>query len=224
MSATELTDWLRPADFIDSDHPEVMRFVTQHTGQLDEPLAQIKQLYLQIRDGIHYDPYYVGRAPSYYRASDCLQAGRGFCIPKAALLAACARVLGVPARVGYADVRNHLSTPKLDELVGSNLYRWHSYTDLYLNGRWVKATPAFNKSMCERFGVHTLEFDGVADSLLQEFDRGGRRHMDYVNQRGVFADVPYQEIVRDFERYHLKWLDNRLSEEGESDRAQWVGE
>src|SRR5574341_322846 len=65
---------------------------------------------------------------------------------------AVARVVGIPARVGYADVRNHLSTPKLRELVGGDLFVWHGYAELHLEGRWVKATPAFNLTLCERFG------------------------------------------------------------------------
>src|SRR4029077_19226901 len=100
---------------------------------------------------------------------------RGFCIPKAALLAATARAAGIPARVGYGDVRNHLSTKKLLELTGSNLCIWHGDTEVYLEGRGVKATPAFNLSLCQRFGVRPLEFDGRNDSLFHEYDQGGRR-------------------------------------------------
>ncbi|MCF7980940.1 MAG: transglutaminase family protein [Pseudomonadales bacterium] len=202
------SEYLLPSSFIDSTHPAIIDFVQKETANASGEVESVIMLYLAIRDGIIYDPYFVGREESYYRASNCLLEGRGFCIPKAALLAAGARVLGVPARVGYADVKNHLTTEKLDALVGSNLYRWHSYTELYLNDQWVKATPAFNKSLCERFGVHTLEFDGKHDSLLQEFDCSGRQHMEYVHQRGSFQDVPYPNILRDFVEYHPRWLDN----------------
>lgn len=209
-----LDQYLQPSSFIDSDNPKVIDFVETITTNQGKDIERIIALYLAIRDDIVYDPYFVGRDESYYRASDCLAAGRGFCIPKAALLAAGARVLGVPARVGYADVKNHLTTEKLDALVGSNIYRWHSYAELYIDGLWVKATPAFNKSLCERFGVHTLEFDGRHDSLLQEFDQSGRQHMEYMKQRGHFQDVPYQEILRAFIEYHPLWLDNRIDSAG----------
>lgn len=216
-----LQQYLEPGCYIDSDNSQVIEFAEQqavgHNGDIDRAIA----LYLAIRDGITYDPYFVGREQSYYRASDCLAIGRGFCIPKAALMAAGARVLGIPARVGYADVRNHLTTEKLDELVGSNLYRWHSYAELYLDGSWVKATPAFNKSLCERFGVHTLEFDGRHDSLFQEFDQNGQQHMEYVNQRGHFPDVPYGRIVEDFAKYHQPWLDYHASVKEESAEESW---
>jgi transglutaminase-like putative cysteine protease len=164
------------------------------------------KLYYVVRDEILYDPYYGGEERRYFRASDCLRAKRGFCIPKAALLAATARSVGIPARLGYADVRNHLSTKKLLELMGGDLFIWHSFTELYLEGRWVKATPAFNLSLCERFGVHPLEFDGRHDSLFHEFDREGRRHMEYVRERGNYADVPYEEIVADFKKTYPRWM------------------
>lgn len=202
-------EYLQAGRFIDADDPRVIAFAQSHRVGDETPVAAAIHLYLAVRDEITYDPYLVGPDPRYFRASDCLAAGSGFCIPKAALLAACARVIGIPARVGYADVRNHLSSKRLDDLIGGNLYTWHSYTDLYLEGRWVKATPAFNRELCERFGVHVLEFDGRHDSLLQEFDQAGNRHMEYGCQRGVFEDVPYARILADFETNHPRWLHHR---------------
>jgi hypothetical protein len=117
--------------------------------------------------------------------------------------------VNVPARVGYADVRNHVSTPKLEEMVGGDVYYWHSYTDTWLNGGWVKSTPAFDVDLCERLNVHPLDFDGTEDSLFQEYNRSGDRHMEYVTDRGPFADVPYDLIVADFSLHHPKWLANR---------------
>jgi hypothetical protein len=87
-------------------------------------------------------------------------------------------------------------------LLGTDVFLWHSYADLYVDGRWVKATPAFNSSLCDRLGLHVLEFDGCSDSLFQQFDRAGNRHMEYVSHRGTFADVPFEEIVADFRTHY----------------------
>ncbi|HBH03538.1 MAG TPA: transglutaminase family protein [Candidatus Rokubacteria bacterium] len=217
---SELEPYLVPGVFIDSDDADVRAFAARRAAGADGALARAVRLYYAVRDEIPYDPYYVGADRAYFRASDCLRAGRGFCIPKAALLAAAARALGVPARVGYADVRNHLTTKRLAELVGGDLYVWHGYTELHLEGSWVKATPAFNLSLCERFGVRPLEFDGRQDSLFHPFDRAGRRHMEYVRERGHFADVPYEAIVRDFDRAHPRWLTARAA----GARADFAGE
>jgi transglutaminase-like putative cysteine protease len=184
--------------FIDSDSPQVIAFAKQTVEGEPNTTAAILRLYSAIRDGIIYDPYVDLADPSNYRASNVLAAGRAFCIGKSALLAASARVVGIPARVGYADVRNHLTSPRFYEKAKTDKFIWHSYTELYLARRWVKATPAFDRALCERLGLKTLEFDGKTDSLLQPFDRSGRQHMEYLNDRGAFADVPFDTIQADF--------------------------
>ena len=202
-----MRNYLEAAEFIDSDDADVQAFARIVTAGAGDDVSRAVKLYYAVRDEIRYDPYYAGEARAYFRASDCLRAKRGFCIPKAALLAAAARSLGIPARVAYADVRNHLSTKKLLKLIGSNLFIWHSYTELYLEDQWVKATPAFNLSLCQRFGVRPLEFDGRSDSLFHEYDQGGRRHMEYVRDRGHYVDVPYEEIMAEFKKTYPRWME-----------------
>jgi transglutaminase-like putative cysteine protease len=203
---TNVESYLGSGEFIDSGDAGVRAFALYEVGGAGDDVSRAVKLYYAVRDQILYDPYHFGEAPSYFRASDCLRAKRGFCIPKAALLAAVARSVGIPARVGFADVRNHLSTKKLLELVGSDLFIWHSYTELFLDGQWVKATPAFNLSLCKRFCVRPLEFDGGQDSLFHEYDQGGRRHMEYVRQRGHYPDVPYEEIIAEFKQAYPRLL------------------
>jgi transglutaminase-like putative cysteine protease len=192
------TNFLSPGRFIDSGSPNVIAFARSAAAGAGSELGGVLRLYQAVRDGIVYDPYVDMADPANYRASGVLAAGRGFCIGKAALFAACARALGVPARVGYADVRNHLTSPRLYERIKTDLFVWHSYADLHLTGRWVKATPAFNLSLCGRLGLKPLEFDGRHDSLFHPFDRSGRRHMEYLNDRGTFHDVPFEAIQTDF--------------------------
>jgi transglutaminase-like putative cysteine protease len=193
-------------EFTDSSDADVREFARKASADAGDDVSRAVKLYYAVRDEILYDPYYGGEERRYFRASDCLRAKRGFCIPKAALLAAAARSIGIPARVAYADVRNHLSTKKLLELMGGDLFIWHSFTELFLQSRWVKATPAFNLSLCQRFGVHPLEFDGRHDSLFHEFDREGRRHMEYVRERGNYSDVPYEAIITDFKKTYPRWM------------------
>ena len=206
--------YLAAGEFIDSSHPEVRAFAQKTTAGAADAVSRAVKLYYAVRE-ILYDPYCAGEDRSYFRASDCLRAKRGFCIPKAALLAAAARSVGIPARVGYADVRNHLSTQKLIELIGGDLFIWHGFTELYVEGRWVKATPAFNLSLCKRFGVLPLEFDGRHDSLFHEYDQGSRRHMEYVRQRGHYPDVPYDTIIADFKKMYPRWLALRATGDGD---------
>jgi len=196
--------YLEPARFIDSGHPVVAAFSARHAGggsHLDKAVA----LYYAVRGEIRYNPFLDVSKADAFRASAVLEAGEGFCIGKAALLAAAARAAGIPARVGFADVKNHLTTPRLAETMGTDLFVYHGYAELHLEGKWVKATPAFNLALCRRFRVKPLEFDGREDSIFHAFDEDERRHMEYVRSRGSFADVPTEEIQRTFSELYPKF-------------------
>ncbi|HXD42656.1 MAG TPA: transglutaminase family protein [Ramlibacter sp.] len=201
---------LAPTALIDSDHPAVVEFSRRATGATARERAT--SLYYLVRDGFRYDPYRIDLSVPGLRASRVLEVGYGWCVPKAALLAAVARAAGIPARVGYADVRNHLSTERMRQVAQTDLYIWHGYTELWLDGAWVKATPAFNLSLCERFGILPLEWDGRADSLYHPYDREGRLHMEYVNQRGSFDDVPVARIVEDFTAMYPRWVESAATD------------
>ena len=190
--------FLSSGRFIDSGSAEVVRFAHTTTSHVSGERDKVLALYGAIRDDILYDPYVDMADARNFRASDVLAAGRGFCIGKAALLAASARAIGIPARVGYADVRNHLTSERLYEQIKTDIFVWHSYADLYVAGAWVKSTPAFNLTLCERLGLKPLDFDGRTDSLFHPFDRAGRRHMEYLRDRGTFEDVPFEAIQADF--------------------------
>jgi len=190
-------EFLAPARFIDSDHPAVAAFTQAHAQGADDRERAVA-LYYAVRDGVRYNPFLDFSDERAFRASVCLESGEGFCIGKAALLAACARAADIPSRVGFADVKNHLTTPRLAERMGSDLFIYHGFTELWLEGKWVKATPAFNLDLCRKFRVKPLEFDGRTDSIFHPFDEDERRHMEYLRERGSFADVPAHEIQQAF--------------------------
>jgi transglutaminase-like putative cysteine protease len=198
-------DCLAPTALVDSDHPAVRAFAQEHAGGGDARERAVA-LYYAVRDGFRYDPYRVDLAPQGMRASSVLALGHGWCVTKAALLAAAARASGIPARLGFADVRNHLSTQRMRETMATDVFLWHGYTELWHEGRWRKATPAFNIELCDRFGLLPLEFDGRADSIYHPFDRSGQRHMEYLRERGSFAEMPLARIVADFRAAYPRWL------------------
>lgn len=196
---------LRATPFIDSDHPAVRAFAAEQlrpTGVPSDPTRQAVTLYLAVRDHLRYDPYQIDLSPAGMQASSALQAGRGWCVPKAVLLAALARASAIPARLGFADVRNHLSTERLRQTMQTDVFVWHGYTELWLNGRWRKATPAFNIGLCDKFGLLPLDFDGVNDSLYHPYDRAGQQHMEYVRERGSFNDLPLAALVQTFAKVY----------------------
>ena len=196
---------LSATSLIDSDHPAIVAFAAKHAcGENDR--ARAVALYYAVRDGFRYDPYRVDLSPACMRASSVVAEGYGWCVPKAALLAAACRAAGIPARVGYADVRNHLSTERMRLTLKTDLFVWHGYTDIWIDDQWRKATPAFNVELCNRFGLLPLEFDGQADSIYHPFDRAGNRHMEYVTMRGSFDDMPLAQIVADFRVVYADWM------------------
>jgi transglutaminase-like putative cysteine protease len=192
-----MNPYLQPGKFVDSEHSAVRAFAAEHARGANDREKAVA-LYYAVRDAVRYNPFQNFMADEAYRASACLERNVGWCVSKAALLAAVARAAGIPARVGFADVKNHLTTPELTAKMGTDLFVFHGYTELELEGRWVKATPAFNLSLCQRFRVKPLEFDGRTDSIFHPFDQDDRRHMEYVRWRGEFADVPVEEIKRAF--------------------------
>ncbi len=204
-------DCLHATDMVDSEHPAVQKFAATHAKGA-APRERAVALYLAVRDGFRYDPYRVEMRAQGMRASRVIEKGFGWCSPKAALLAAACRAVGIPARVGYADVRNHLSTERLRQILSTDVYHWHGYTDIWLDGAWRKATPAFNIELCERFGLLPLEFDGVSDSIYHPFDRAGNRHMEYLLQRGAFVDIPLPEMMATFRAAYPQW-----AKEGDDD-------
>lgn len=185
-----MQSYLQAGRFIDSDHPLVVEFAETWRGTSLDPREQAVSLYYAVRDQIRYNPYSFSRDPETLKASHALAAGESYCVPKALLLAACARHCGIPARIGLADVRNHLSSPRLLQILRSEVFAMHGYTELLLDGRWVKATPAFNLALCKVFKVAPLEFDGRTDSVFHPFNQKGERYMEYLADHGQFADLP----------------------------------
>jgi transglutaminase-like putative cysteine protease len=192
--------YLQPTAIIDSDHPSIMEYAEHTVGESSDPMEQAVKLYYAVRDSILYDPYSPFDLPEHYRASGVLERGRSFCVPKVSLLCALGRARNIPARVGFATVQNHLATKKLIEFLGSDVFVYHGFVELHLEGKWVKATPAFNKEVCERHKVPPLEFDGREDSLFHPYNSENQKYMEYLEYHGVYGDIPVDAIVRAWER------------------------
>ena len=200
-----------PAEYIDSDHPAVEAFARAAVpaGASAQDIARL--LYTAVRDGIRYNPYVNMRDAESFRASSVLAAGNGYCVGKAALYAAACRVHGIPARVGFADVRNHLTTEKLRASMGTDLFSWHGFTEVFVDGAWRKATPTFNDTLCAKLGVAPLDFDGHSDALLHPFDGAGRTYMQYVNDHGSYHDVPAKFLMREMAREYANMQGEDMS-------------
>ena len=199
----DLSQYLQPTYYIDSDASEVIAFARDAAGNRKTSVEKGVALFYAVRDKIRYDPYRIDlENRESFKASVIIGKGYGYCVAKAIVLAAVARASGIPGRLGFADVRNHLSTERLRQLMNTDTFIFHGYAELFLDNRWVKATPTFNLSLCEKFGVNPLNFDGRNDSLFHPYDMEGNKHMEYVRDHGHFADVPHERIVAYFREYY----------------------
>jgi transglutaminase-like putative cysteine protease len=199
--------YLAPGEYVDSDHPEVATLAARLTAGATSPEAAARAIFVFVRDlpyeGDDFDDLTI------YRASHVLAAGHGYCVSKASLCAALARAAGVPSRVAFADVANHLSSPRLRAAMGTDIFAWHGYVELWLEQRWVKASPTFDSVTCRRARVAPLAFDGVHDALLQTFGGGG--HMAYLRHHGSFHDVPARFLAAEMLRLYPFARDRGIS-------------
>ena len=204
----DLQNYLKPTFFLDYDSKELADFSNSVCADSNTPIQKAIALYYAVRDEIKYDPYDLRYSPTAMKASSVLKKQSGYCVSKAVLLAAVGRQQQIPCRLGFADVTNHLSTTKLREMMGTDLFIYHGYTEMYLSDKWVKATPSFNLSLCNRFNVKPLDFDGTEDSIFHECNTLGQKHMEYVTDHGHFTDLPFEKIFKAYSETYPRFFDN----------------
>lgn len=197
-----MQEYLQSTEFLDFKHESVREFAVRNTIEKDSNLEKAKSLYLAVRDGFRYNPYLLDLRREGLRASHLLTRNFGYCVEKAVLLSATARAVGIPSRLSFYIVKNHIATERLEQILKTNHLVFHGASEMFLNGKWVKATPAFNQSLCKHLGVAPLEFDGTTDSIFQEFNSSGNVFMSYLHDYGAFADLPYEIYIGELEKHY----------------------
>lgn len=213
--STDFEIYLRPTGFIDCNNQLVIDYAHAKTAAGKTDKEKVVDLYLAVRDDILYNPYNLILQPEEISASLTLKRGSGYCIEKSLLLCAVGRVHGIPSRLGFSIVQNHLSTRKFVEMLRTDKFVFHGYNEFWIDGRWVKCTPAFNKTLCEKFGTKPLEFDGENDSIFAEYN-GGQKYMNYLHEYGQFDDFPFDLFVQEL-RIHYP----HLFDEANADAISW---
>ncbi len=194
--------YLSETSFIDYSNAKIKEISNAVCSPRSSDKENAIALYLYVRDSIKYDPYAVALNKSCFTASEILKLGKGYCVSKAILLTALLRSVNIPSRLGFSDVVNHLSSKKLLESMGTNIFYYHGYVEVFLNDRWVTATPAFDSNLCKVAGIPPLEFDGEKDSKFQKLNNVGNKYMEYLNEHGSFLDVPYDLLLEKYAYYY----------------------
>ena len=201
-----MDEYIKPTFFLDYESSVIQNFIKQIISPDQTETEKVVKLYYSVRDEVKYDPYRIILKKENLRASSVLSRGYGYCVEKAILLVACVRAIGIPSKIGFANVKNHLTSKRLYELMKSDIFVFHGYADILLNNSWVKATPAFNRSLCEKTNTLPLEFDGISDSIFHPIDKTGKKHMEYIHDYGSFPDLPFDTMLSEYIRFypHLK--------------------
>ncbi len=189
-----MENFLKETLFIDYSAPLIRETSSEIVGNLNDKKEIAVKLFYFVRDKIVYNPYTSFFKKEDYKSSVILKKGHGFCIQKAILLASFMRLNQIPTKLVFVDIKNYKAPDKLKNLFGDT-YFYHCYLKLFIKGKWVAATPTFNIEMCKKFGYIPTEFDGENDSLLSRFNVDGELTFEYVNKRGEFDDMPFDEVV-----------------------------
>ena len=196
----DYSQYLQETPFLDLSN-QTLRDRTQRLVKgINGPREQIKTVFFFVRDQIKYNPYTSFFHPEDYRASVILQRGEGFCIPKACLFTAMMRILKIPAKLYFADIKNHKAPKKLTDIMG-NIFIFHCYCGVWIDNRWLKLAPTFNREMFSKIRVPANDFDGFHDAILPLLDLDGETFVEYIKDRGEAYDIPYEEIIAVF-RHH----------------------
>lgn len=208
-----MTAYLSSTWFLDYESAPIQEWIGDlKTSDLSEQEKAVA-CYLKVRDGWRYNPYQISFKKEYWKASEIIQRAEGHCIDKSILLVVGLRALNIPARLHLAKVKNHIAVERLIEKLGTNELTPHGMVDLYINDKWLKASPAFNASLCEKCDVAPLEFDGQNDSIFQEYNREGKAFMEYLEDYGHFADLPFNFIVENLKHHYPKWSQYLLEQD-----------
>lgn len=186
--------YLQETSFIDISNPTLRDHTFKLVEGVSNPREQIKTIFFFVRDQIKYNPYTSFFHPEDYRASEILRRGEGFCIPKAALFTAMMRILKIPAKLYFADIKNYKAPKKLTDMMG-NLFIFHCYCGVWIDDQWLKLAPTFNREMFTKIRVPANDFDGFHDAILPTVDLDGETFVEYVKDRGEGYDIPFAEII-----------------------------
>lgn len=197
-----LSPYLTPTEVIDSDHPSIIAYTEKVSGAAPDPISKACALFAAVRDEVVYDPITHFYRQSHYRASNVLERKSGYCVSKACLLCALGRAAGIPARLGFADIRNHGAAPQIVEMMGTNIFTFHGFVEFFLEDRWVKATPAFDRSVHEKHNIPLVVFNGREDAVFPSHDLDGNMYVEYIRYHGVYADLPLDDLMRSFRRIY----------------------
>lgn len=191
----EIQAFLMPTVTLDCDHPDIERTATDLIANCKDDTDKAVRLFYFVRDEIRYSPYMISVFLEDFKASRVLGWKKGYCVQKAVLLAAMGRTAGIPSRLVFAKIKNHLMPQHVLALTKTNILPRHGYTQFLLKGRWINLAPTFDKALSEKNDLPLVEFDGENHAVLPSLNRKGEPWIEYIEKFSPHADLPFDWIV-----------------------------
>lgn len=203
-----MSTFLEETPSLNYNHTDFKQFLKEFNISKNSTKNAI-EIYYKIRDHFLYDPYHLDLRKEVLVASEIIQKKRAWCVEKALVMVTCCRAIGIPARFGFAIVTNHIGVEKLAKYLKRNEIVFHGYVEVFLENKWIKCTPAFDKRVCRVSGVSTLDWNGKTDSMFQEFENG-KKFMEYLHFYGEFADIPFELMHNEMRKYYPHLFESKF--------------
>jgi hypothetical protein len=203
MTDDSLAAFLRPTEYIDSDHPDIVAKARELTRDCRTDQERLERIYYFVRE-MPYDILAAFRdlAAGRRRASDVVRAGHAFCMGKASSFAALCRASGIPARIGFQQLDcpdKPFMSDEVRRLWGDRPLPWHSLGEAYLNGRWLRLDATIQSEFARAKGRrYEREFDGEHDiptvegPIIRELDS----FADYPREVADWYEGMAREVMR----------------------------
>jgi len=209
-SAKKMNTYLKATSAIDSNHESIRGIAGDLTRECSNDAEKSVKLFYFVRDSIHYNLFMISVFKEDFVASRILKWGKGYCVQKAVLLTALGRASGIPSRLVFAKIRNHCLPSHIAQQLNTNTFPRHGYNQFFLNGKWVSAAATFDRGLCEKNGLPTVEFDGKNDAILPEKNLKGRPYIEYIEKFPPKNDLPFE------------WVYERISKIVGPDKHPWL--
>jgi transglutaminase-like putative cysteine protease len=203
MTTEDAAEYLRPTEFIDSDHPDIVAKARELTRGCTSDRERLERIYHFVRD-LPYDILESFRylAEGKRRASDVLHAGHAFCMGKASSFVALCRASGIPARIGFQQLHcpdKPFMSEEVRRLWGDRTLPWHSLGEARLGDRWLKLDATIDAPTAAAKGrPYTRHFDGEHDiptvegPILKDLES----HADYPREVAEWYETMAREVMR----------------------------
>ncbi len=202
--------YLKATPTLDAGHERIVETARTLTRGCSSDDEKAVKLFYFVRDSIGYNVFMISVFIEDFRASRILEWGKGYCVQKAVLLAALGRAAGIPSRLAFAKIRNHKLPEHVFQIIKTNTFHGHGYNQFLLNGQWVSAAATFDRNLCEKNGLPTVEFDGKSDAILPEKGLKGEPYIEYVEKFPPHDDLPFH------------WIAEKISEIVGPDKRPWL--